>query len=283
MEPRSRAERIHNLLAGERNRAILTLLRDAARPLHVNELAERLVARESTLLSSSDHERELERVRLTLHHNHLPKLAEVGLVEYDCEENIATFQDSIAVDAEWLDVEAVSELQARFGMGSGADKRSIGVVEGRESVIERGKQLADEAEEELFLMYVSEDLLEDDCLSHAGNAIERGVDISLGSQNPAVRRQVRSQLPEATIWEPQSDWMDVPSRYPKVGRLVLADREKLMFALLDEPDADGTYAETAVTAEGEQNPLVVLVRKLLGPRLDHLDYQSETFRSELPF
>jgi hypothetical protein len=54
-------------------------------------------------------------------------------------------------------------------------------------------------------------------------------------------------------------------------------------ATASEEDAEKARRETAVIGAGEDNPLVVLVRELLGPRLDHLDYQSENFRSELPF
>lgn len=55
-----------------------------------------------------------------------------------------------------------------------------------------------------------------------------------------------------------------------------------MLALLDEPGADGQYPEEkAMVGGGVDNPLVVLVRELLGPRLDHLDYQSADLRSQL--
>lgn len=273
-------EHVIRLVADERNRTILTILDDAG-SLHVDELAERLVALESPVLDSSRYEAELERVRLSLHHNHLPKLAEAGVVEYDPEGNVVARRDATGV-GEWLDAEMVDELLARYRTATGIDESAIGVIEGRENAIEYGRQLADVADEELFLIYVSDDLLEDGCLAHARDAIERGVDIYLGSGNPDVRDLTRRHLPEVTIWEPQLDWTNVPSRYPKVGRLVFADREHVMLAVLDEPDPDGTYAETAVTASGRENPLVVLVRELLGPRLDHLDYQSEDFRSELP-
>jgi hypothetical protein len=271
------------LVSDPRNGAVLTVLNDADRPLEVHELAERLVSHDGVAFGSSRREDGLEGVRISLHHNQLPKLADAGLVEYDHDECVATYRDPAAADAEWLNAASTDELLARFRTASEVDEGAIGVIEGRENVIERGRQLADQADDELFLMYVSDDLLEDGCLDHSRDAVERGVDIYLGSQNSCVRDLTRKHLPEATLWEPQLDWMNVPSRYPKVGRFILADREHVMLAILDEPDPDGTYPEVAVTASGTENPLVVLVRELLGPRLDHLDYQSEEFRSELPF
>ena len=282
MSGRSDNERIGRLVSDPRYRAVLTALEDADGPLRVRDLAERLLDRDDAPLETAASESELERLLVSLHHDRLPKLADVGLVEYDQEANVAKDVSS-TVDAEWLDADIVADLVARFEARGAIDESAIGVVEGRENVVDYGRRLADEAEDELFLMYVSDDLLKESCLEHAKDAIERGVDIYMGSQNSTVCDLTRRHLPEATLWEPQLDWMNVPSRYPTIGRLVLADREKVMLAMLDEPEANGTSGETAVVGTGQDNPLVVLVRELLGPRLDHLDYQSEEFRSELPF
>lgn len=131
-------------------------------------------------------------------------------------------------------------------------------------------------------MYVSTDLLEDECICRARNAHERGVSMYMGSRSEAVRELTRERLPEATIWEPQLDWLNSPG-FPRIGRLILMDRRKVMLAILNEPATDDPYPEeTAVVGAGEHHPLVSLVRELLGPRLDHLDYQSDDFRTELP-
>ncbi len=148
---------------------------------------------------------------------------------------------------------------------------------GLEAAFEYARKLADEAEDELFTLYVTTDLLESDCLLHGKNALNRGVRIAIGSQNKSVRERCREGLPEATVWDPQLDWLNTPT-YPRVGRLILMDRRKVMFSVLTEPPANGPE-EVALVGTGAENPLVVLVRELLGPRLDHLDYQSDDFRS----
>ncbi len=78
------------------------------------------------------------------------------------------------------------------------------------------------------------------------------------------------------------DWMYEQSNFPKVSRLIVADRESVVVGLWrDGPD--GSKSEVAMVGEGKTNPLVVLVRELLGSRLDHLDYQSDDFLGNLPF
>ncbi|GAA5049306.1 hypothetical protein GCM10025751_21990 [Haladaptatus pallidirubidus] len=234
-------------------------------------------------MDSDEYEKKVERVLISLHHNYLPKLADAGLVEYDRDENLVSESGDTTVDTTWLSGEEIDKLLPETQTGTRPDENAIGLIEERENVIEYGQSLADEADEELFCMYVSDDLLEEECIHRAEDAIERGVDIYLGSRNQNVRDIVRQNLPEATLWEPQSDWMRIPPKSSNVGRLMLADRQKVMLALLDEENTSGMPTETAMIGSGLNNPLVVLVRDLLGSRLDHLDYQSDDFRSRLPF
>ncbi|RQG93868.1 DUF7344 domain-containing protein [Natrarchaeobius chitinivorans] len=276
-------KRVLRLIAEPRNRAILTVLNDAARSLSVSELVERLVRLESDTLGWSDENPDRETVHISLHHNNLPKLDEADLVEYDRSEKTVSYESYPAVDVELMEIDMIDELLSCFSSGTDVTGDAIGVIDGREEVIEYGRHLIDEAETELFLMSVSEELLEDECHRRIETSLERDVDVSLGSRDRDVRERARDRLPGVTIWEPQLDWLNAPSQYPKVGRLVFADREKIMLAVLKETDVGGETTEMAVIGEGETNPLVVLVRQLLGPRLDHLDYQSEDFLDELPF
>lgn len=275
-------ERLIRLIAETRNRAILTILNDAARSLTVTALAERLVERDATGTATAAGEHDLERVKLSLHHTDLPRLDEAGLIEYDPETNAVSYEQYPSVDAEWLDLEMIDELLTCFESGTAATDDAVGVIEGRDDVVEYGRYLVDEADEELFCLYVGADLLEEDCVRSVRNAIERGVAVSMGTHDPAVRELARTRLPEATLWEPQLDWLNDTGQRPTVGRIVFADREQLMIALMDDTNADETV-ERAIVGDGADNPLIVLVRELLGPRLDHLDYQNEALLDALPF
>ncbi|AEH37822.1 DUF7344 domain-containing protein [Halopiger xanaduensis] len=281
MNPRE--ERVLRLIADPRNRAILTVLNDAAQPLTVSELLDRLVTAETEICDSVATEADRKRIRISLHHNRLPKLEEAGLVEYDRAANVVSYERYPAVDAEILELELIDELLSYFSTGSEISGDTIGVIEGRDAVVEYGHHLTDAADDELFLMYESDELLQSACLDHVDEALERDVDVALGSKNPAVLERTRDRLPGVTVWEPQLDWWNEPGTYPTVGRLVFADRERIMLAILKASDLDGTTTEMAIVGEGPENPLVVLVRQLLGPRLDHLDYQCEEFLDDLPF
>lgn len=280
MELGPQAEVQLELLADSDNRTIVTVLVEADQSIHVTELADRLVDRETAVVTASEYDQRVEDTILSLHHNRLPRLDEAGLVEYDGEANHVTYRGSPSDTTEWHDVSGIDDLLAHLPTIPDEKEEGMRVIKGRQSVIDYGRQLADEAEDELFCMYVSTDLLEDECVCRAEQALDRGVSMYMGSSNPEVRELTRTQLPEATVWEPQLDWLNTPT-YPLVGRLVLIDRRKVMLAVHeDSPPEDPHPDETAVVGDGEDHPLVVLVRELLGPRLDHLDFQSEDFTKE---
>lgn len=278
----SRTENQLRALCDARNRVICDILTEAPGPLHVTELADQLVARDVTVVRPATYDDKLENLYFELHHNRLPKLAEVDLVEYDLDANLVSQKSSPASMVEWRDEEPLATLITHLPPAHEGEKDDVGVIEGLDSAVEYGRKLADEAEKELFALYATADLLEDECLCHGERALDRGVTVTIGSQNETVRERCRERLPEATVWEPQVDWLHTPT-YPRVGRLVLIDRRKVMMSVLTEaPSEESSPEEIALIGDGEENPLVVLVRELLGPRLDHLDYQNDDIRSYLP-
>jgi DNA-binding transcriptional ArsR family regulator len=270
----SREETVLRLIADRTNRAVLTALDDAARGLSVTEIADRI--------GSSGAGEDRERTVVSLHHNHLPRLDEAGLIEYDREECVATAAIDSGADPEWTELEVLDEFRSRFETGRGVDGRAAGVLEGREAVYDYARELADEAATELFLVYTTDELLDADCLPHATDALDRGVELYAGATSQETRAFFERRLPRATIWDPQRDWLYDRSHYPRLSRLIVADRETVVVGLWEET-ADGTRREVGLIGEGATDPLVVLVRELLGPRLDHLDYQSDDFLERLPF
>nr|WP_255191838.1 ArsR family transcriptional regulator [Natronobeatus ordinarius] len=235
-----------------------------------------------TVVNAETYDKQVDRTTIRLHHEQLPKLDEAGLVAYDREEHLVTPRAVTPPDVDWQHWAGLDDVVAHLSASHDGEGNSIGVIQGRESIIQYECQLSDGAAEELFTMYVSTDLFEDECVRRAKNAIARGVTIYVGSQNEAVREVSREHLPEATIWVPQLDWLNTPT-YPRIGRLVLVDRRSVVLAILEEPpSSEAPPEETALVGTGEDNPLVVLVRELLGPRLDHLDHQSDRFLSEFP-
>jgi predicted transcriptional regulator len=76
---------LHRLLTSDRRRVVLELLKEQPLPIDTEELAI-LVARRSTDVDGIESD-VVDRIALTLHHEHLPTLADAGIVEYQPASN----------------------------------------------------------------------------------------------------------------------------------------------------------------------------------------------------
>jgi len=267
-------DQILRVLSSPRNRAILKLLNDEARAVHVSELAAQIA---TNYLDAFERTQTREQIRVSLHHRDLPKLDRAGLVKYDIEENVATLDHFGAVEPEWLDMEFFGELLSRFQAGGETD--IVGVVQGRQDVVQSARKLTATTDDELFAM-IDDNAVFEECFESIEKATERDIEIAIGTRHSKLRDIVRKRFPDVTIWDPQLDWMNAPSRNPRIARLIISDRDEVLLSLRDESDESDTPTEFGMIGEGETNPLVVLVRELMGPRLDHLDYQSADFRKQ---
>ncbi|ELY58217.1 hypothetical protein C491_10489 [Natronococcus amylolyticus DSM 10524] len=75
----------HELLAADRRRVALAILAEYTEPFGIDELAVAVANREAELETDDEERPSVERVALTLHHAHLPWLADAGVIEYEPE------------------------------------------------------------------------------------------------------------------------------------------------------------------------------------------------------
>ena len=91
-----------DVLSDRRRREVLAVLRGADRPLALADLAADLVRRERDGTPEGPDYEAIRRCRLALHHKHVPKLVEAGLVRYDPELRTADYRDTGRAGA-WSD------------------------------------------------------------------------------------------------------------------------------------------------------------------------------------
>ncbi|SDK16781.1 DUF7344 domain-containing protein [Natronorubrum texcoconense] len=272
-------------LADSRRRTILAVLANQYHPISTETLARDVAAREAGIAERDVSRERLETVLTSLVHVHLPRLNDADLVGYDSETSSVSYEGHPELRVEWLGdesdrVESATESTSGESVSDSSD--DVRTLRGRESIVTAGQSLCERAEDELFMMFTTTGLLEEGCFRRVEDAIDRGVDVYVGSRDPRVREIVRDRAPEAVLWEPQQNWLDLPPNGESVGRLVFADREAVLLGTLGTPAADGEYDETALLGEGADNGFVVLMRQLLGSRLDQLDVPIETGQSEIP-
>lgn len=268
-------------LAHRRRRVALSVLSDYDAPLSRVALAREIAVAEADEETTPDTGM-IDDLCADLHHVHLPKLENAGLVEYDARSGAVSYRGHPVIeDEEWFDLHTIETPRAILSVAE--PSQDIWRLDGRANITEHCRALCEYADEELFLMYTDEDLIEEACLSCIRDAVDRGVDVYFGTQTKEIRDRIRERIPEVTLWEPQRDWMNMHPERENVGRLLFADREAIMLATLSKRNDHGCQTETAITGTGENNALVILIREMLGSRLDHLDAQSEDFLKQIPF
>lgn len=76
----------HRILASERRRTLLAVLAEESKTVNLETVAAAVAEREaaSTEVSADT----VKGVTVTLHHHHLPMLADAGVIEYDPDSNL---------------------------------------------------------------------------------------------------------------------------------------------------------------------------------------------------
>ena len=79
-------DELYSAMASERRREVLSVLMRESTPMDVRKLARQITVQEACDNSKMVTEESIQEVHVTLHHNHLPKLADLNLIAYDTEK-----------------------------------------------------------------------------------------------------------------------------------------------------------------------------------------------------
>ncbi len=82
----------YQILASQRRRIVLDIVADWQPPISLAELATAVVEREREADGSD--KVTVDQVRISLHHNHLPKLSENGILDYDPQSHTIHHQEN---------------------------------------------------------------------------------------------------------------------------------------------------------------------------------------------
>ncbi len=79
---------VFDVLSHHRRRFIIVFLADHTGPIPLTDLATEVAIRQHEAPIEEISNEKLQSIALSLHHAHLPKLADVGAVEYDKDHNL---------------------------------------------------------------------------------------------------------------------------------------------------------------------------------------------------
>ncbi|WP_336135619.1 DUF7344 domain-containing protein [Natronomonas amylolytica] len=111
---------IHDVLRNDRRRLAIKALRDRDGRASVRDLSEEVAARETGEDPPPRNKR--QSVYVSLHQTHLPKLDELGILDYDGEDKTVTLADRIE------EVEVYMEVVPQYGLSWGEVYFSLGLL-----------------------------------------------------------------------------------------------------------------------------------------------------------
>jgi hypothetical protein len=111
---------IHDVLRNDRRRLAIKALRDRNGQASVRDLAEEVAARETGEDPPPKNKR--QSVYVSLHQTHLPKLDDLGILEYDGDSKIVTLADRVE------EVEVYMEVVPRYGLSWGEVYFALGLL-----------------------------------------------------------------------------------------------------------------------------------------------------------
>jgi hypothetical protein len=80
--------RLFDVLADERRRTVVAVLLEQTAPITVETLARRVAARDADASPANVPTADVDEVHVSLHHVHLPKMAQAGLLTYDAGDGV---------------------------------------------------------------------------------------------------------------------------------------------------------------------------------------------------
>ncbi|MFC6768546.1 TrmB family transcriptional regulator [Natrinema soli] len=135
---------------------------------------------------------------------------------------------------------------------------------GHEAIESRTIDLIDEAESEIALLVVDEDILSETMFDSLRRAVDTDLSMILGGQTDAITDALGAELPTTRVFETDLDWLTgFESDEVAISRILLVDRETLLIGSYYPNAADGREKEQAIFARGLENGIVVLLRRLV--------------------
>ena len=163
--------------------------------------------------------------------------------------------------------EALRGLEPVSSEGETEVQHEVWALSGDHAISNRTFDLIDEAEDEIALVVRSDSLEDGELVSHLRSALDRGVDVTLGTADERAPREIRETLSDAEIFVSDLGWLSSSSAYPndetEISRLMLVDGETILVSSYRRSESGVSSEEHAVFGHGFNNGLVAIVRRLI--------------------
>jgi len=163
----------------------------------------------------------------------------------------------------------LESLDSRESPDEDDQLQEVWSLTGHEGIESRMYDLLENAQSEIVLVVVDEEILTDALFDRLREAAGRDVDILLGGDTETIIERLEAELSAVKVFETDLEWLMGPEGDDEVaiGRLLLVDRNRLLVSSFYPDERGDESHEQAVFANGLQNGVVVLLRRVLSSGL----------------
>lgn len=115
----------------------------------------------------------------------------------------------------------------------------------------------------MVFVVLDEDLLDGDVLDALESADERGVAVHVGTTAAAVHERAADADVDAVFSTDLIEWFTEMSGSPRIGRLLVVDRDPVLVSALHEEELPGIPNETAVWTDGTDHGFATFSERVL--------------------
>lgn len=146
---------------------------------------------------------------------------------------------------------------------------AVWAITNREQVTERILDLVSDANDEVVLILVDERLLDEELLEYLGEASERGVTVSLGTQIAEIRERVDQSDVDVEVFSTDLiRWFGEMSGPSRIGRILLVDRGPALTSAVHGEELPGVLKETAAWSDGINHGFATFLQRILTYELE---------------
>lgn len=184
------------------------------------------------------------------------------------EEAVTTLRQQFDTRIDTLQ-SRLETLESREVSDDADRMQEVWSLTGHEGIESRTYELLENAQSEIVLVIVEEEMLTDGLFDRLHEAAARGVDLTIGGNTDAITARLESELSTVKVFETDLGWLNGPESDDEVAisRLLLVDRTKLLVSSFYPDNTRGEVHEQAVFATGLENGIVVLLRRILSSGL----------------
>ncbi|QLD88825.1 TrmB family transcriptional regulator [Natronomonas salina] len=156
--------------------------------------------------------------------------------------------------------EALRDLEPTYKKA----EQGVWAINTHDQVTSRVVDLLEDADGEIVLVVLDEDLLDETTLDALQAADERGVSLYVGTDSETVHDPLGDVgLADAVFTTDLVEWFTAMEGSPRIGRLLMVDRGPILASALHEEELPGVPNETAAWTDGVDHGFATFAERVL--------------------